>query len=139
LSILKIFSDFRKKNREIADSIVGEVIVLYYVLKDPRTPWYTKAIAFLGLSYAVSPLDVIPDFIPLLGYLDDLVIIPGFYFLVKKLTPESVLCDAKERKIAGDVNKYAVAGSVLICIFWILLILFVVISFLHFWKGHKAR
>jgi len=70
-----------------------EATVLVLASRDPRTLWYAKALAVV--AYAFSPIDLIPDFIPILGYLDDLIIIPLGLVLAIKLIPEQVLTDAK--------------------------------------------
>ena len=70
---------------------------LYYACRDPRVPWYAKAIAGVVVAYALSPIDLIPDFIPVLGYLDDLVLVPLGVALVLKLIPADVLADCRRR------------------------------------------
>ena len=74
-----------------------EVYTLYFALKDDRTPWYAKAVAFCVVAYALSPLDLIPDVIPVLGYLDDLILVPAGILLVRWLIPPVVLAECRER------------------------------------------
>ena len=73
------------------------VITLYYAAHDPRTGWLPRAIAVVALAYALSPLDLIPDFIPVLGLLDDLLILPGLIWLAIRLIPSDVWADAQAR------------------------------------------
>ena len=74
-----------------------EIFALYLACKHPRTPWYAKALAALIIGYAFSPIDLIPDFIPLLGYLDDLILIPaGIAFLVK-IIPKDILEECRSK------------------------------------------
>ncbi len=74
-----------------------EAYALYLVARDPRAPWYTKALAICIVGYALSPLDLIPDFIPIVGYLDDLIFIPLGIALVIRLTPPGVFAGCRER------------------------------------------
>ncbi len=74
-----------------------EVIALWFACRDPRTPWYAKVLTMLIVAYALSPIDLIPDFIPVLGYLDELILLPVGIYLVLKLVPAQVLADARAR------------------------------------------
>ncbi|NOZ23966.1 MAG: DUF1232 domain-containing protein [Planctomycetes bacterium] len=67
------------------------------IYRDPRTPWVAKAILWLALAYAVSPIDIIPDFIPVIGYLDDLLIVPFSIWLALRLVPSEVYADHEEK------------------------------------------
>ena len=71
-------------------SYLQEIFVLYYGVRDSRTPWYAKLTAFLALVYLISPFDLIPDFIPVAGYLDDLLIVPLILHLAYRLLPPGV-------------------------------------------------
>jgi uncharacterized membrane protein YkvA (DUF1232 family) len=62
--------------RDWASALKRQTLTLYYATRDARTPWYAKAVAGLIVAYAISPIDLIPDFIPVLGYLDELVLLP---------------------------------------------------------------
>jgi uncharacterized membrane protein YkvA (DUF1232 family) len=72
-----------------------EIYALYLVARDSRVPWYTKALALAIVGYALSPLDLIPDFVPIFGYLDDLILLPLGIVLVLRLTPGDVLADCR--------------------------------------------
>ena len=80
-----------------ARALKGEVYALYLALRDPRTPWHAKVIIACVVGYALSPIDLIPDFIPVLGYLDDLLLLPLGIYLALKLIPAEVLTDARRR------------------------------------------
>ena len=100
-----------------------ETYTVYLASKDPRVPWYAKLLAVCIIAYAFSPIDLIPDFIPVLGYLDDLILIPLGIALLLKLIPESVLAECREK--ARDAMKQGkptnwVAAVVIIAI-WLLL------------------
>ena len=77
--------------RAWARGLKRDVHAVYLAARDPRAPWYARAAAMLVAAYALSPIDLIPDFIPILGYLDDLLIVPLGIFLVVRLIPADVL------------------------------------------------
>jgi uncharacterized membrane protein YkvA (DUF1232 family) len=104
-----------------AQQLKTEVYALYLAYKDRRTPWYAKLFTALVVGYAFSPIDLIPDPIPILGYLDDLVLIPLGVFLAVKMIPPQVMEEsreiAKELMAQGKpVNKVA---AVVIVLIWI--------------------
>jgi uncharacterized membrane protein YkvA (DUF1232 family) len=80
-----------------ARGLKRDTYALYLAARDPRVPWYTKALALCVVGYALSPIDLIPDFIPILGYLDDLILVPLGIALVLRLTPGHVLDEARAR------------------------------------------
>jgi uncharacterized membrane protein YkvA (DUF1232 family) len=77
--------------RQWARVVKRDVLALYLAARDPRVPWYAKALALLVAGYALSPIDLIPDFIPVLGYLDDVILVPAGILLVRRLIPEAIL------------------------------------------------
>ena len=77
--------------------IKKQLQALYFASRDRRTPWYAKTVAGLVVAYALSPIDLIPDFIPVLGYLDDVIIIPAGIMLAIKLIPREVMAEAREK------------------------------------------
>jgi uncharacterized membrane protein YkvA (DUF1232 family) len=81
-------------------SLRVEVHALWLAYRHPGTPWYAKLVAACVLAYALSPIDLIPDFIPVVGHLDDIVLVPAGLFLAFKLVPADVLAECRER--AGD-------------------------------------
>ena len=80
-----------------AATLKREVMALWFACRDPRTPWYARVLAMLIVAYALSPIDLIPDFIPVLGYLDELILLPVGIYLVLKLVPAEALADARAR------------------------------------------
>src|SRR5215203_4307845 len=91
-----------------------EVYALYLAYKDPRVPWYARVFAALVVGYAFSPLDLIPDPIPVLGYLDDLILIPLGVLLARRMIPEPVLLESRQKaeevmRQGKPVNKVAAA------------------------------
>ncbi len=78
-----------------AQGLKRDVMTLWFALKHPQTPWYARALAAVLTAYALSPIDLIPDFIPVLGYLDDLLIIPAGVWLLLRLLPQEVLLECR--------------------------------------------
>ena len=97
-----------------AQSIRRDVHAIYLAARDPRTPWYAKALAVCVAGYALSPIDLIPDFVPVLGYLDDLVIVPLGILAVLKLIPAEVMADnrAAAARTAGRPVSRTAAGVI---------------------------
>jgi uncharacterized membrane protein YkvA (DUF1232 family) len=71
-------------------SFTREIFVLYFAMRDSRTPVYAKLVAFLAIIYLLSPIDLIPDFIPVVGYLDDIIIVPFLLHIAFSLLPQEV-------------------------------------------------
>ena len=80
-----------------AAALKREALVLWFASRDPRAPWYAKWLAVFIVAYALSPIDLIPDFIPIIGYLDEIILLPAAIWLVLKLMPPRVLLDARAR------------------------------------------
>jgi uncharacterized membrane protein YkvA (DUF1232 family) len=99
------------------------VSALYFAIKDPRTPWYARVLGIFTVAYALSPVDLIPDFIPVLGYFDDIIILPACIYAVMKMIPKPVL---KECLIKGKnlkINtKAGIAAAIIIILFWFILL-----------------
>ena len=106
-----------------ARSLKAELYALYLAYRDPRVPWYARILAVCVVGYAFSPIDLIPDPIPVLGYLDDLIIVPVGIWLTVKLIPRDVLAECRERAKhemqKGKPTNWVAAG--LIIGIWILL------------------
>jgi uncharacterized membrane protein YkvA (DUF1232 family) len=86
--------------RDWARGLKRDVHALYLAARDPRVPWYAKAVALGVAAYALSPIDLIPDFIPVIGYLDDLIIVPLGILLAVRLIPPEIL--AEHRQVANE-------------------------------------
>ena len=86
-----------------ATGVKRDVVALHLAARDPRVPWCAKAVALAVAAYAVSPIDLIPDFIPVLGYLDELVILPLGIMLAVRLVPPEVM--AEHRAAASSVAR----------------------------------
>ena len=96
-----------------------EIYALYLAYRDPRTPWYAKVVAACVVGYAFSPIDLIPDFIPLVGYLDDLLLLPLGVALALRLVPREVLSESREKAqalLAGNQPVNRLAGVVILLV-----------------------
>ena len=104
---------------QIARALKRDVHAVYLAARDPQTPWYAKALAFAVAAYALSPIDLIPDFIPVLGYVDDLLIVPLGIALVIRLIPADVM--EKHRALAAMAQERPVsrAAAIAIVLLWI--------------------
>ena len=112
-----------EKLKQHARHLKSETFALYLASRDPRTPWYAKLLVAGVVAYALSPIDLIPDFVPVLGYLDDLVLIPLSITLAIKMIPYSVLAECRARAhetIQNGKPGSRVAGAVIVVI-WLLL------------------
>lgn len=96
-----------------------DVVALWIAAVDPRTPWYAKLAAGAVAAYALSPIDLIPDFIPVLGYLDDLIIVPLGIVLAVKLIPDALIQEYRREALhrAGRPRSYA--GLAVIIAIWL--------------------
>lgn len=95
-----------------------DTYVVGLLARDPRVPWYAKALAIMVAGYALSPLDVIPDFIPVVGFVDDVILVPLGIALVIKMVPPEILQEHREHaERAIDLPKNRIGGIVLLC-FW---------------------
>lgn len=116
------------KLKNYARKLKQNLFVLYLSYKDHRVPWYAKLVAICVVAYAFSPIDLIPDFIPILGYLDDLIIVPLGISLALKLIPAYVIEENKEK--AEEIRKKGKPKN------WFVALLFILIwLFLAFWIG----
>jgi uncharacterized membrane protein YkvA (DUF1232 family) len=102
-----------------ARNLKRDAFALYFAMRHPRTPWYASALAAAVVAYAFSPIDLIPDFIPVLGYLDDLIIVPLGIALVVRLIPESVMAECRLQAQAAVERPISRAGAALVIAIWL--------------------
>jgi uncharacterized membrane protein YkvA (DUF1232 family) len=105
--------------RAWAEAIKRDVVALYIAGRDPRVPWYVKLAAVAVAAYALSPIDLIPDFIPVLGYLDDVIILPVALLLVLKMIPAPLMAEFRQEAQRRAERPTSRAGAVLIVAIWI--------------------
>ena len=102
-----------------ARGLKREVYALYFACRDPRVPWYVKALAAVLVAYAFSPIDLIPDFIPVLGYLDDMVLLPLGIIAVRAMIPPPVLSECRVRAARMEDGPTNRAAAVVIVAIWL--------------------
>jgi uncharacterized membrane protein YkvA (DUF1232 family) len=107
--------------RTWARSIKRDVVALWIAGRDPRVPWYAKLAAGAVAAYALSPIDLIPDFIPILGYLDDIVIVPLGILLAVKLIPAPLMREFRQEAIRREERPKSHAGLAAIAAIWLAL------------------
>lgn len=99
--------------------IKRDVHALYLAARDPRVPWYAKALAILVAGYALSPIDLIPDFIPVLGYLDDVILLPLGILLVIRLIPPEIMAEHRELAAAAQDRPVSRAAAAVVIGLWV--------------------
>ena len=106
--------------RQQARRLKRETYALYLAYRDPRVPWYAKALAAFVVAHTFRPIDLIPDFIPVLGYLDDLIITPLGIFLALKMIPAEVMDEARQQAAVADIEGkiHTRAGVAIVLIIW---------------------
>lgn len=117
--------------KEWAWQLKRDIVALYIAARDPRTPWLAKGTAFAVAAYAVSPIDLIPDFIPVLGYLDDLLILPLGILLAIHLIPPNLMIEFRQTATSASrpsTNRFV---AVVIVTLWVL------VSFGVFWWSYR--
>jgi len=102
-----------------ARALKHETHALYLAVRDPRTPWYARAVAAAVVAYALSPIDLIPDFIPVVGLLDDLIVVPLGFALALKLIPAPVMADCRSQALAADRLPISRTAAAVIVTLWL--------------------
>ena len=114
-----------EKLRQWARCIKRDGVTLWFATCHPGTPWVIKLLGLFVVAYALSPIDLIPDFIPILGYLDDVLLLPGLICLGVYLLPNDVLIECRERPdawlLAGKEKPRSDVGAIVIVLIWIVL------------------
>jgi uncharacterized membrane protein YkvA (DUF1232 family) len=96
-----------------------DVVALSLAARDPRVPWYAKALAALVAGYALSPIDLIPDFVPVVGYLDDLILVPLGILLVVRLIPPAIMAEHRETAAAAQDRPVSRVAAMVIAFVWL--------------------
>lgn len=107
------------KAREWARAVKRDVVALWLAARHPLTPWYAKLVAALVAAYALSPIDLIPDFIPVIGYLDDLIIVPLGILLMVRLIPLELIAELRAAAAARHDRPVSWVGGGLVAAIWI--------------------
>jgi uncharacterized membrane protein YkvA (DUF1232 family) len=125
--------------RDWARATGRDVHAVYLAAHDPRVPWYAKLTAGCVAAYALSPIDLIPDFVPVLGLLDDAVIVPLGILLVVKMIPDEILAEHRAAAALAETRPRRTAGAIASVSIWITLAVaaawFSYRYFHHWWTG----
>lgn len=109
------------------------MLALWFALKHPRVSGWAKAIAFVAVAYALSPIDLIPDFIPVLGYLDDLIIVPVLVWLALKLIPTDLMNQARDQAVewinSNQSKPKSYAGLLFVLVVWLICVVILLKQF----------
>ena len=111
--------------KERARQLKAEALALFLAARHPGTPWYAKLFLAAIVAYALSPIDLIPDFIPVLGFVDEIILLPFAIALAVKMIPAGVMeeCRAQARKERPDAARAGRVGAALIVLLWLALIM----------------
>jgi uncharacterized membrane protein YkvA (DUF1232 family) len=109
--------------REKASALKRETMALYFAMRDPRTPWIARIMGGMVVAYVLSPIDLIPDFIPILGLLDDLILVPVGIALCLRLIPYAVLVEARERALLAETRPTSYVAAAVFVLLWLAAIL----------------
>jgi uncharacterized membrane protein YkvA (DUF1232 family) len=108
-----------KRAKEWARSVKRDVIAVWIAARDPRVPWYAKVLAASVAAYALSPIDLIPDFVPVLGYLDDVIIVPVGILLTVRMIPHGLMDEFRAEAARREERPTSRAGTFLIVLVWV--------------------
>ena len=107
-----------QRARHSALLVKRDVHAIYCAARDPRVPWYAKALAICVAGYALSPIDLIPDFVPILGYMDDVIIVPLGVLIVVKLIPPEIMAEHRALGAATQGRAVSHTAAIVITIVW---------------------
>jgi uncharacterized membrane protein YkvA (DUF1232 family) len=108
-----------ERAKQWARVVKRDVHALYLAGRDPRVPWYAKALALCVAGYALSPIDLIPDFVPVLGYLDDVILVPLGVLLVVKLIPQEIMAEHRALAAAAQDRPGSRTAAIVIAMVWL--------------------
>jgi uncharacterized membrane protein YkvA (DUF1232 family) len=105
--------------RERAHALRVDAHAVWLSARDPRVPWYAKLLGAIVTGYALSPIDLVPDFVPVLGLLDDLILIPAGIWLMLRLIPEAVFAEHRATAEAASARPVSKTGAFFIIMLWL--------------------
>ena len=108
-----------EKIRSWARALKSEIAILEAAIRDPRTPWYAKALGAVIVAYALSPIDLIPDFIPILGLVDDAILVPIGIWAVRRMIPAEVMAEHRASVAAGRRLPPNPTAAAVIVVLWV--------------------
>ncbi|ALF51718.1 membrane protein [Nostoc piscinale CENA21] len=122
--------------KQLAKQLKKDIYAIYLATQNPKVPWYARLLAVVVVAYAFSPIDLIPDAIPIFGYLDDLILVPLGIWLILKLIPSSVLAECREKAESTQFQNKPVnwiAAGIIVLIWLVVGVLFV-LCLRYWWK-----
>jgi uncharacterized membrane protein YkvA (DUF1232 family) len=124
--------------KQWARQLKMETYTIYLAYKDPRVPWYARLFALVVVGYAFSPIDLIPDLIPILGYLDDLILVPLGIALALKMIPRDVLAESRQQAqvIMSDNKPTNWTAAIVVIIIWLLLAAMVILFVVRIFRAN---
>lgn len=133
--LIHVYKSWKERTRDL----MKETQILYYAALDTRTPWYAKAIVMITFLYAISPIDLIPDFIPILGYLDDLLLIPLGLLLARRMIPDVVLNEYRQGSKGQLKNEKSLKkiAALLVIFIWFCIILLCLVLLTRYHHIHQ--
>lgn len=119
------FEYLKRRARELK----REIAALFLAARHPRTPWYAKLLLLAIVAYALSPIDLIPDFVPVIGLLDDILLLPLAIALVVRMIPSSVLAECRAQAVMNEMDRNRVGrvGAIGVALLWLVLLALAVI------------
>jgi len=129
-----LMGQFFDQLKRRAKQLKVETYALYFAYKDPRVPWYARVFAACVVGYAFSPIDLIPDFIPIIGYLDDLILVPIGIKVALSMIPGNVMIESREKaqEIISQGKPVNRIAAIIIVSIWILLAALAIIFIIRF-------
>jgi uncharacterized membrane protein YkvA (DUF1232 family) len=131
-------SNLSQRLRQFARALKQEIYALYLAYQHPETPWYAKIWALGVVAYAISPIDLIPDFVPMLGYLDDVILLPMGIWIALRLIPAPILIECRERSREKTGKPTSPAGrwaAMIIVLMWVIVIGVVIVLLVRAQQG----
>jgi uncharacterized membrane protein YkvA (DUF1232 family) len=108
-----------QKLRDWGRSLKRDVVAIWLASRDPRVPWYTRVLALAVAGYAFSPIDLIPNFVPILGYVDDAIVLPLGVLLILRLIPREIMVEHRVSATRLADSPRSGTGSVIIAVIWL--------------------
>ena len=109
--------------RDWAARVRRDTVALWFAVRDPRTPFWLRSLGYLIIAYALSPIDLIPDFLPVIGYLDELILLPAGLWLMIRFMPSQLLADCRSRAenwiAQGQQRPRSKLGATIVIVIWI--------------------
>jgi uncharacterized membrane protein YkvA (DUF1232 family) len=114
-----------ERQKQWARGVKRDAVAIWIAARDPRVPWYAKVVAAATAAYALSPIDLIPDFIPVIGYLDDLLIVPLGIALTIRLIPDGLMQEFRDEALRREARPTSIVAAVFIVVVWCAAILLI--------------